>query len=132
MLKLNLSLALLCALLTCSACNRTSPSAATTASAAKRYPFKGKVVSIDRPSATAAINNEPVPGFMDPMVMSYTLKPPATLDQLQPGDSIAADVVVEPGKYWLENVQITAHPKPSDTKPSSSIHRTGEYRKRDC
>jgi Cu/Ag efflux protein CusF len=131
----NLSLALLCALLACSACNRTSRSAATTAAAtaaAKRYPFKGKVVSIDKPSATAAINNEPVPGFMDPMVMSYTLKPPAALDQLQPGDSIAADVVVEPGKYWLENVQVTTHAKPPDNKPSSSIHRAGKSRKRDC
>jgi Cu/Ag efflux protein CusF len=129
--KFNLSLALLCAPLTCSACNR-GPSQPAATAAAKRYPFKGKVVSIDKPSATAAINNEPVPGFMDPMVMSYTLKPPATLDELQPGDSIAADVVVEPGKYWLENVQITAHAKPPDNKPSSSMHRAGKSRKRDC
>jgi Cu/Ag efflux protein CusF len=129
MLK-NLIFALLCALLACSACNHSAPQPPAT-TAAKRYPFKGKIVSIDKPSATATINNEPVPGFMDPMVMSYTLQPPATLDQLQPGDSIAAEVVVEPDKYWLENVQVTAHAKPSDSKPSSSLPRAGQNRKRD-
>jgi Cu/Ag efflux protein CusF len=113
------------------ACNRPISQPAATP-AAKRYPFKGRIVSIDKPSSTATINNEPVPGFMDPMVMSYTFKPPATLDQLQPGDSIAADVVVEPDKYWLENVQITGHAKPPDSKPISSIHRAGKNLKRDC
>jgi hypothetical protein len=132
--KLNLSLALLCALLACSACNRdnSKPAATTPSAAAKRYPFKGKIISIDKPSATASINNEPVPGFMDPMVMSYALKPPATLDQLQPGDSIAADVIVEPDKYWLENVQVIGHAKPPDNKPSSSIHRAGNSKPRAC
>jgi len=49
---------------------------------------------------------------MDPMVMPYTIKPPATLAQLQPGDSITADVVVQPDNtYWLENVKVL-QPRP--------------------
>ncbi len=58
---------------------------------------------------------------MDPMVMPYTIKPPAALDQLQPGDSITADVVIAPDKYWLENVRVTAHSKTSAGKPSASV-----------
>jgi Cu/Ag efflux protein CusF len=110
----------LCALLLFSAaCNRgpSQPAAANPEPAAKRYAFKGKVVSADKQAGTADIANEPIPDFMDPMVMPYTTKPPAALDQLQPGDSIAADVVVEPGKYWLENVKVTGHSKPPADKP---------------
>jgi Cu/Ag efflux protein CusF len=115
--SLSPQLALFCllALLTLSpACNRgtSQPTTANPQSAAKRYPLKGKVISVDKQTGLANINNEPIPGFMDPMVMPYPIKPPAALDQLQPGDSITADVVVaEPGKYWLENVKITEHSK---------------------
>jgi protein SCO1/2 len=110
----------LVALLTLSpACNRP-PSQPTTMSpqpAAKRYALKGQVISIDQQAATASINNEPIPNFMDQMVMPYPIKPPAALDQLHPGDSITADVVVaEPGKYWLENVKVTGHPNPATAK----------------
>jgi|ERR1700683_266779 len=94
------------------ACNRgaSPPATASHPSAAQHYALKGQVISIDKQAATANINNEPIPNFMDSMVMPYPIKPPAALGQLQPGDSISADVVVaEPGKYWLENVKITGH-----------------------
>jgi protein SCO1/2 len=118
-LKLNSSsphLALLCLfalLIPSTSCNRGSsqPSPANL-QPAKRYELKGKVVTVDRQAGTASINNEPIAGFMDAMVMPYPIKPAAALDQFQPGDSISADVVVaEPGKYWLENVKITVHAK---------------------
>jgi protein SCO1/2 len=72
---------------------------------------------MDKQAATADINNEPIPNFMDSMVMPYPIKPPAALDQIHPGDSITADVVVaEPGKYWLENVKVTGHSNPAAGK----------------
>jgi Cu/Ag efflux protein CusF len=116
----HLALVFLCALLTLSACNRgPSQPDATSSSTTRRYALKGKVISLDRQAATANINNEPIPGFMDPMVMSYPIKPPAALAQLQPGDSIAAEVVVQPDNtYWLENLKITGHsPAPADKPP---------------
>jgi Cu/Ag efflux protein CusF len=91
------------------ACNRTpsQPLTGNAQSAAKRYSLKGKVISIDKQTGTASISNEPIAGFMDSMVMSYPIKPPAALDQLQPGDSITADVVVQADNtYWLENVKV--------------------------
>src|SRR5271157_5376113 len=87
----------LCALLIFSvACNHGSsqPGATNTSTAAKRYSFKGKVISVDKQAATANIDNEPITGFMDAMVMPYTMKPAAMLEQVQPGDSITAVVVV--------------------------------------
>lgn len=125
--SLSLTLALFCVcagLVTFAACNRSpsQPSAANQQSGAKRYALKGKVVSIDKQAASANIDNEPIAGFMDAMVMSYTIKPPGILDQLQPGDSIAADVVVDSDKYWIENVKITGHSPTPAAKPTASTH----------
>ena len=113
-------LALFClsALLALAACNRgaSQPSAANL-QAAKRYALKGKVVSVDKQAGSANISNEAIPDFMDAMIMPYPIQPAAALDQLQPGDSITADVVVaEPGKYWLENVKVTDHSKAAESR----------------
>jgi protein SCO1/2 len=118
-----LLLSCLCALLVFSACNRgTSEPGAASSPSVKRYSLKGKVISIDKNAGTANIDNEPIAGFMDPMVMSYTIKPSAALAQLQPGDSISADVVVQPDNtYWLENVKVTGHSQPTD-KPTAAMH----------
>ena len=117
----------LCALLAlAAACNRGAPQPANSDSKAKRYALKGIVVSVDKQAGTASINNEPIKGFMDPMVMPYTIKPPSALDQLQPGDSITADVVVEPDKYWLENVNVIAHSQNSAGKPAATSQKDKE------
>jgi protein SCO1/2 len=88
-------------------CHRSNPSAA------KRYTFTGRVISIDTPAESALIDGDYIPGFMDAMAMSYKIRPAATLNQIAPGDSISAEVVLtnadsSPG-YWLENVKVTGH-----------------------
>lgn len=120
----SLSLILLCIVAICSsACNQRAQSgSANSASGARRYALKGKVISIDKNAGTANIDNEPIADFMESMVMLYSIKPSSTLDQLQSGDSITADVVVaEPGKYWLENVKVTAHSQAAPAKPAASM-----------
>ncbi|MGO8795249.1 MAG: SCO family protein [Candidatus Sulfotelmatobacter sp.] len=87
----------------------------------KRYPMKGKVISIDQRAAMVNIDTETIPGFMEAMMMPYTIKPASMLDQLKPGDTITAEVVVEPDKYWLENVVVTGHSTPA-TQPTSTLH----------
>ena len=111
----------LCMLLSLSvACNRGKHSEAASPSA-KRYSLKGKVISVDKNAGSADIANEPIAGFMDAMVMPYTFKPPVQIDQLQPGDSITAEVVVDSDKYWLENVKVTGHSQAAD-KPAAIMH----------
>jgi protein SCO1 len=119
-----MSLVSLCILLALStACNRHQSGSSGMSSDAQRYPLKGKVVSVDKNAGTASINNEPIAGFMDAMIMPYKIKPASTLDQLQPGDSITADVVLaEPGNYWLENVKVITHAQPSAAKPTAAMH----------
>jgi Cu/Ag efflux protein CusF len=98
------------------ACNKTTqPSVQpeTTASAAKRYHLKGKVVSIDKQSKMLNVDGEDIPNFMPAMTMPYEVKPEAELDKLKPGDAITADVVVQDDKGWLENIAVTSHSAPA-------------------
>jgi protein SCO1 len=104
-----------------SSCNRAKTPAP------KRYPFTGRVVSIDSQAQSALIDGDAVPGFMDGMAMTYKVKPAATLSHLNPGDSISAEVVSEPedengrSDYWLENVRVTARSS-SSAAGTSSLH----------
>lgn len=124
LLSLHSVLFFLCTLLALSAaCNHLKLQPSTAQSAAKRYSLKGKVISVDKNAGAANIDNEPIADFMDAMVMPYPIKPPAMLDQLHPGDTITADVVVaEPGQYWLENVKVTGHSETSADKPTAAVH----------
>ena len=100
-------------------------------SAQKRYPFTGRIVSVDSQAQSAIIDGDAIPGFMDAMAMPYKIKPAATLNHLIPGDSVSAEVVVASSgaknddaapDYWLENVKVIAHIDPSHAPGTSSLH----------
>ena len=106
-MNLAIKAALLVLLAMLVACKKASnqPTVQQSASA-KRYHLKGKVVSIDKQSKMANIDNEAIPDFMDAMTMPYNVKPESELDKLKPGDAITADVVVQDGQAWLENIAV--------------------------
>jgi len=116
-----------CALLGVSAaCHRSK-----TAENSKRYPFTGRVVSVDAKSESATIDGDLIQGFMEPMVMTYKFKPASMLRDVSPGDVISAEVVViEPdpsnreadADYWLEKVKVTGHAKSPPAKGPTSFH----------
>jgi protein SCO1 len=116
---------LLLALLLLSACHSNSQSAA------KRYPFKGRIIVISPQSQSAIIDGDAIPGFMEAMAMDYKIKPASLLSQLASGDTITAEVVViqpdpknsdAPPDYWLENVKVTSHAATPAAAPKSSLH----------
>jgi protein SCO1 len=119
----------LAALVALSACNRKPVSSAQTA--AKRYPFTGRVISVNAQDQSAIIDGDMIQGYMEAMTMSYKIKPASTVNQLAPGDSISAQVVVveSAGKdpntdpdYWIENVKVTGHAAAKPAAPSSTLH----------
>ena len=121
--QLRLPLILLCVALL-AGCGKHS---ATTA-ALKRYPFTGRIVTLDKANQSAVINGDAIPGFMDPMAMDYKIKLAADFSQLAVGDSVSAEVVVQENKdtggaadYWLENVKVVGHAKPSGGKPTAEM-----------
>lgn len=100
---------------------------------AKRYPFTGRIISVDAQSQSAVIDGDATPGFMDAMAMPYKIKPPEMLSHLAAGDSISADLVdLQPAdangeqEYWLENVKVTAHGKTPPPATTQHIPAPGD------
>ena len=105
----------------------------------KRYPFTGRIVSLDKARQTAVIDGDTVQGYMEAMQMSYKIKDAGDFGGLAPGDSITAEIVVvdmqnadnnnndaDPD-YWLEKVKVTGHSKPPAAKPTAQhIPASGE------
>ena len=100
-------------MLTFSACkpavssNQASPNA-------KQFPFKGKVVSVDRAAKKAKIDHEAIPGYMEAMTMEFPVHADMVWNELVPGAEITAELVVDSSSkdgYWLENLVISAPAK---------------------
>jgi len=100
------------------ACNRSPQSTA------KRYPFTGRVASIDKSAKSLVVDGDGVPGFMGAMTMPYPVKDTTILDKVVAGDQIKADVVVDGDKYCLENVTVTQHSNAPAAKPTATLHIT--------
>ena len=63
---------------------------------------------------------------MSAMTMPYRVKEPGVVQELQPGDMIAADVVttIDGNDYWLEDVRITDE---AAGRPLRRLRRSGRY-----
>ncbi|MEO7673421.1 MAG: SCO family protein [Pyrinomonadaceae bacterium] len=91
------------------------PATAPVSSDAKRYPFKGKVVSVDREKKKAKIDHDAIPGFMEAMTMDFAIREEWVFDNLTPGAEVRAELVVDSSAdvpYWLEKIGIVALPNP--------------------
>jgi len=76
---------------------------------AKKYPLRGEIVAKNAATGEITVKHGDIPGFMPAMAMPYRVKDPAIVQELQPGDKIAAEVVLGKSEsdYWLEDVRIT-------------------------
>jgi len=84
----------------------------------KRYPLKGKVVSVDRTAKKAKIDHEAIEGFMPAMTMDFPIRAEWVWNDLTPGSEIRAELVVDntaKDPYYLENVGIIALPNPDQS-----------------
>jgi protein SCO1/2 len=74
----------------------------------KHYKLVGTVMSKSVEDGQMVVDHEDIPGFMMAMTMPYAVHDAAGLQNVQPGDKITADVVVEASNhYWLEHIVIT-------------------------
>ena len=78
----------------------------------KRYPFKGKVIAVDKAEHTATIDHEDITGYMGAMTMEFDVKDDAGLAKLEPGDQVTATLAVTDEQDWLENLIITKQAVP--------------------
>jgi len=94
-------------------CNRT-----------RKYPLQGEVVGKNIATNEITVKHGDIPGFMMAMAMPYRVKDPAVVQEVQPGDKIAAQVIVGkgPSDYWLEDVRITDESARGQAKPAAALH----------
>jgi protein SCO1/2 len=84
-----------------------SHSAETPQAAKKKYPVVGKVVASDRARNRITVQHQEIPGFMDAMTMSYDVKDPKEMKDLEPGDEIHCDLIVDGSELWLQKIVVT-------------------------
>jgi protein SCO1 len=85
---------------------------------AKRYDFKGKVISVDKAKKEATIEHDEIPDLQMPaMTMPFPIKEEWVMEELAPGAQVRAQLVVDKGAYYLENIGIVALPNPDQPPP---------------
>ena len=85
---------------------------------AKIFTLKGKIVSVDKAKQTAKINHEPIPNYMEAMTMDFPIYNDDILNTLTKDSEIKADLVVDKGAFWLENINVVAAPNPDKPAPT--------------
>ena len=86
----------------------------------KRYELNGKVVSVDREKSQVTISHGDVKGYMPAMTMPFNVPSEADLQILAPDDQVAATLVIDGSKSWLEDLVISrqsANPAAMGLKP---------------
>lgn len=82
---------------------------------ATRYPIQGQLLAVQLDTGEVLLKHEPIPGYMDAMTMPYRVADRASLVERRPGDLIAATLVVEAERSYLEGVSRTGNaPLPGD------------------
>ncbi len=91
------------------------PPETKTSDTAKRYPLKGKVVSVDKANKKAKIDHEAIEDYMPAMTMDFPIHEKWVWENLTPGAEVHAELVVDntaAEPYWLEKIAIVALPQP--------------------
>ena len=73
---------------------------------AHRYPVTGIILKIDRPRRTFTASCAAIPGYMEAMSMTYSVRRDTELDNLQPGAYVEFTLVVEKSTSYAESIRI--------------------------
>lgn len=92
--------------------------------AQQRYPVNGLVLSVDRPRKTMVVSCKEIQGFMDAMVMPFTVPDAKSLDQLRPGALIDFTLVVNKEASHAENVRVRSYAS-AEREPSKDRRLQG-------
>lgn len=85
-----------------------STNVSTVSADAKRFTLRGEVVAVDKVKKTATIQHGAIEGYMDAMTMEFPVRADEVWDELTVGSDIRADLVIDKGENWLENISISA------------------------
>ena len=90
----------------------------------QRYPASGLVLSVDRSRQTMLVSCQEIRGFMDAMVMSFTVPDAKSLDPLTRGVLIEFTLVVNKDRSHAENVRVRGYDS-AEREPSKARRLKG-------
>jgi len=97
-------------------CHRSTPQAANASQGEHPHHLRGVVVSTDAARGSVTLDTDAIPGYMQAMIMPYTLRNPGIISELHPGDTITADLFTSDSESALDNIVIVGQAK-ADYKP---------------
>lgn len=71
----------------------------------KLYALKGKILSRDSGDNTVRVDHEAIPGYMEAMTMSYSVRGADVVSLPADGASVEARLHVTERGYWLTDVK---------------------------
>ena len=105
------------AIIAITGCHRSTPQAARASSSSEKpHHIRGVVVSTDAAKGAVTLDTEAIPGYMEAMIMPYSLRNPGIISELHPGDTITADLFTSESESALDNIVIVGQAK-ADYKP---------------
>ena len=111
-----LALLALGAIIVSTGCHGNSTPAARTATGEKPHHIRGVVVSTDAAKGAVTLDSEAIPGYMEAMIMPYSLRNPGIISELHPGDTITADLFTSDSESALDNIVVVGQAN-ADYKP---------------
>lgn len=104
-----------------SACSNPDEQRFALTGSEKRYELVARVVSVDKRGHTLTVAHEEIKDFMPAMTMPFTLRDEWAYEVLAPGDQIAATLIVDGPRSWLQDIVITRE----SSDPSTAYDPTG-------
>jgi protein SCO1 len=92
----------------------------------RRFELQGIVISVDRSNRQVTIAHQEIKGFMDAMTMPFTVKDEWALKALAPGQNVAATLVVQGDRSWIEGLRISGTGSMQDSSASVPFPKAGD------
>lgn len=102
MKRVVLLLTLILAALACSEAEKPKP---LSEDGEKLYDLRGKILARDANDNTIRVDHEPIAGFMDAMVMDYSIRGAKVTELPADNTRIAAKLHVTDSGYWLTDIK---------------------------
>ena len=72
------------------------------------------------------VRHDAIPGYMDAMVMHFSVRDVKLFDRVTPGDVIRFRLFVTEKEDWIGSLEVIAHGKPADVRPATAAPKPGD------
>lgn len=101
--------------------------AATGLSAAQPHTVQGMLLNIDPATRSITVSCEPIPGYMEAMVMPFVVRDPRALKTMQPGSNLRFTMIEKGHTDFAERIEVIA-PTNFESEPTEAARLTFLHR----